>query len=481
MERHEVDRGNGRHPLYHHVRQFILEFNFFESDAIDHETINIQRWSSRVYLFLLLLGMSILLAYNGTRVETYQFEVNHPSLGTYLKLQQLYGTSLKCPCNQISASTNSFVEVILEYHDICANEFVSQEWIDLLFDNATSMLYAVDIRATASNQFQVLRELCIWLKTTISNSIQTFYTEKLVSANLLSEELFTAQVDAMVQDFLTGTFTYILQYVSFFRSFTLGNAMMSGIQTPYTMLIYTDDEVHWYTDVQVNYYEEGNGVSQSCTCDVNAICHLPATFYDVQTVDNYGELSGSEFNASFRLENWFVGCWALETLLLSSLDGSFLTNQSVLNKFIMYFNITSNSTPIALNDSITTSKTSTFNDLLQTLFVKDLSSVHNYSAYFAQCQPQACIYTITQRPSFLYIFTALLGFYGGLSAVLYFLVPHVIVFLSRFWKPTMPPDSFHGNNGDNIGKFLLISMSEGEGEGASAKFGMYDTIRSQLL
>jgi hypothetical protein len=45
----------------------------------------------------------------------------------------------------------------------------------------------------------------------------------------------------------------------------------------------------------------------------------------------------------------------------------------------------------------------------------------------------------------------------------------------------MPPDSFHGNNGDNIGKFLLISMSEGEGEGASAKFGMHDTIRSQLL
>jgi hypothetical protein len=455
LERYEMDRRNSRYPLYHHVRQFILEFNVFESDAIDHESITIQRWSSRFYLFLLLLGMVILLAYNGTRVETYQFEVNHPSLETYLKLQQLYGTNLECPCTQISVSIISFVKLILEYHEICASEFISQEWIDLLFDNATSMLYAVDIRATASNQFQVLRELCIWLKTTISNNIETFYTEKLVSGILLNEKLFTAQVDAMVQDFLMGTFTYTLQYVSFFRSFTLGNAMMSGIQTPYTMLIYTDDEVHWYTDVQLNFYEEGNGMSQRCTCDVNATCRLPATFYDIGTINNYGELNGSAFNASFRLENWFVGCWALEALLLSSLENSFLTNQSMLNKFITYFNLTSNSTLIALNDSITINKTSTFNDLLQTLFVKNLSSVLNYSAYFVQCQPQACIYTITQRPSFLFIFTALLGFYGGLSTVLRFLVPHLVVFLSRFWKRNMPPDS----SDDNIGKFLLILMS----------------------
>lgn len=439
------------------TRQRFLELNLFETDAIDQETVSIQRWSTRIYLLLLIIGILILLIYNGIRMETRQLEVSNPTLETYMKLQEVYGAEVKCPCTQRSVRTISFVKLIIEYHEICTSQLVSQEWIDLLFDNTTYMRFVMDFRATATHQFQVLRELCILAQKIINSNKQLFYTENLISGYLFSAKLFQAEVETMIKSFQVNTIAFSLRYISFYRFFTMGNATMTGIQAPFTLLPYTNDGILYFVNAQLNYYV-GLKDMKYCTCNVNAICHLPARFFDVESIYDDGEIDGSAFNASFTPDKWFMDCWPLEALLLSSWKNNFLTNQSALNMLTTHVELTSNWTPIALNESNIKNESNTFEDLLQTLFVNHWSSQFNYSSYFSQCLPQVCTYTITQRSNFLYMFTALLGLYGGLSVVLHFLVPYMVCFLSRLLKRLSPRDSSNDSNTDNNGNLLSFIL-----------------------
>ncbi|CAF1470926.1 unnamed protein product [Adineta steineri] len=171
--------------LHHRLRRFLINLNLFETDLTDEQTITIQRWSTRIYIMLLFSTMTILLVYDALAVKTQQIEVRNPSLKTYLELQNTYDTNVICPCTEISASYRSFAEIIPTYHEICSSVFVSQKWIDMLFNDQTSMRYVLDFRATATNQFQVLRELCKFSQTTINNDIQAFYDDVIISAYLL--------------------------------------------------------------------------------------------------------------------------------------------------------------------------------------------------------------------------------------------------------------------------------------------------------
>ncbi|CAF3692114.1 unnamed protein product [Adineta steineri] len=432
---------------YCQIWQYFVKLNLFETEAADQVTIGVQRWSTRIYLLLLFIGLSIVLVYNGIRMETQQLKVNNPSLATYMELQEIYDTTIKCPCTQISILTSSFAAFLVEYHDICTSQFISQKWIDLLFTNTTFWRFVVDFRATASNQFQVLRELCDLSQTTINNNIENFHTETFISGYLLNERLFLAQTKAMTDRFQTDAVTDFFQRISFYRSFTIGNTFMSGIQTPYTLLIYTNDDVNWYLNAQLNYFK-GMKNLKYCTCDVNTTCHLPAGFYDIESIDDDGLVSILTINATYTPDNWFMGCWPLESLVQSSLTGSFLSNQSALYILAMHLNIPVNSTPMALTGFNMTNENNTFDQLLETSFVSRWSPYLNYSAYFAQCQPQVCTYTIAQRSSFLYILTSLLGLYGGLSVVLRLLVPYMVSFIHRCVNRTPSFDNTDNNNTD---------------------------------
>ncbi|CAF0902204.1 unnamed protein product [Adineta steineri] len=146
-----------------------------------------------------------------------------------MELQNTYDTNLKCPCTEISASYRSFVEIIPTYHEICSSDFVSQKWIDMLFNDQTSTRYVLDFRATASQQFQVLRELCKFSQTAINNDIQGLYDDQLISAYLLSESLLQAEMVSFTTTFRTSSVANALRSLSFMR--TDNNANMEATRT----------------------------------------------------------------------------------------------------------------------------------------------------------------------------------------------------------------------------------------------------------
>ncbi|CAF3319831.1 unnamed protein product [Rotaria sp. Silwood2] len=185
--------------------------------------------------------MIILATYTITNVSARQIEIPNPSLSTYLELCNNH-ENMKCPCTQISANYQGFVQLSSIFHQVCASDLISPEWIKFLFDNnKTIVRYAADFRATASIQFQALQELCQLSFTVVQDSIEGFYTNELISGELLSENLFKAQLKADIARFQMSTISDFRRALTFMRSFTFSNALIPAIETAYTFLVYVDD------------------------------------------------------------------------------------------------------------------------------------------------------------------------------------------------------------------------------------------------
>lgn len=219
------------------LRRFLIELNLFKTNEIDEDNIRVQRWSTRLYIPILLFGMSILIIYTSLQVQSTQIQIENPSLPIYLDLYEKYG-NVKCPCSQISISYEKFLEISSEFHQICSSDFVSDEWIRFLYDkNVTTLRYTVDFRATAFNQFQILQQLCQSSIIAINDGIQSLYQNSLLSGQLLNQDLFNAQVQADILSFQTITRSDFATSFLFMRSFMTGNELLTAVETAYILII----------------------------------------------------------------------------------------------------------------------------------------------------------------------------------------------------------------------------------------------------
>ncbi|UJR06784.1 hypothetical protein I4U23_011071 [Adineta vaga] len=357
-------------------------------------------------------------------------ELQNPSVEFYLQLQKTHN-DVSCPCTQISVAYGSFVELSPIYHAICFSDFISQTWIDLLVDNRTAMRYPIDFRSSASLQFQVLRELCSRSRTVLNNNIQSFYNTKLISGYLTRENLLLIDTEAVIDTLKKRIFEDFQQPILFIRPLMIDNLIASGIQTAGLLGYYPQNNIPDAIFVITNYHR-GASCEYSCTCDNADTCAVPAVFYNdtlFSIQQQFCYIDGVT-RTPFAMKNWFVGCWALGSLLLSSVESSFLNNQTALELIALHSNWSSSlilPTVLNLNVSQQANKSNnTFNDLLQNLFVEELLPVINYSLYFTECRPRSCFYLMTRSSNILYIFTSLLALYGGLSIVLQFLVPYIV-------------------------------------------------------
>ena len=415
----------------------IANLNLFQTDTTDESTIYIHRLSTRVYICVLFFSMAVLLVQNVSQVGIRVIEVKNPSLDSYLSLYDLY-SDVNCPCSQISTLYGSFVRLIPIYHPICSSEFISQTWIEMLFDNMTAFRFLADFRAIASTQFQVLRALCHFSQNALSNNIGSFSQNEFISGALLNENRWNIEIGATIEAFLDRSVTNAKHIVSFLRSIVTFNLLVSGIETSVLLLMEIENDTVIAEPNRIFYESDIKG--GYCACDDHGDCYLPSRFYNVTSFDNdvYIDYSTLESDILVTLKNWFTGCWAIESLLRSSFRDSFLDNQTALDLIGSYFNWSSPwAIPTALNLTElnkTNGSGETFDDLLKILFLETTVVERNYSVYFEQCQALSCFYSIKQHASALYIVTSLLALYGGLSTFLRFLIPQLVAYMVRRFR-----------------------------------------------
>ena len=249
----------------------------------------------------------------------------------------------------------------------------------------------------------------------------------------MTENLLHVDTKTVVDAVQTSSSASFIHPISLLRSFMVGNVLVSGIGTTGRLFLSNMGDKYGIFFSVNSYLTEQN--PRGCTCDTSDRCSVPAAFYNYTMVDQFQAFVylNDAPDVLFAMDGWFVGCWGLGPLLISSFTDSFLYNQTTLDLIAGYFRWPSDSmlpTVLSRNESNRTNKGNrTFTDHLQNVFLIDLLTEIDYILYFGQCQPYTCTYLIKQHPSILYVFTLLLALYGGLTVVLRFLIPYVVSFL----------------------------------------------------
>ncbi|CAF3596879.1 unnamed protein product [Rotaria socialis] len=409
-----------------------MEYNVFDTNSNNESTVHIQRWSTRLYILALGLAIIILLSCTTSQLSLNQTEIENPSLSIYLDLYKQH-KNINCLCTKISSLYKDIVQLSASYHQICSSEFVSEKWINTLFDpNQTSSRYAADFRATASSQFQILQALCQLSISAVENGLETFYNTELISGQLLSKDLFEAELEASILAFQKITASTFWQDLTLVRSLIFGNQLMPAIETAFTIIVRSDipGVIRSQPGVNINIFRQFNG--SDCMCTDFASCNMPAGFYDIETFDtSCGIFDEVQLPAREYITGWYTGCWPSETLLLSTLE--IFYNQTAWNNIFAYINSSTTVAFTVLDESQDSnfSQSTNIEVLTRQLFIKSWTKELNYTSYFDQCQPKNCVFDINQRASSLYIITSLLGLYGGLSITLLFVTPHIVTFIMK--------------------------------------------------
>jgi hypothetical protein len=71
-------------------------------------------------------------------------------------------------------------------------------------DNPAALFYPLDVRSSASSQFQLLTAFCRNSQQTVSDGLVSFATSKFITPTMLSRSTFDTQVGLLVADSRTN-------------------------------------------------------------------------------------------------------------------------------------------------------------------------------------------------------------------------------------------------------------------------------------
>ena len=386
--------------------QYLHDLNFFKSPTLgdNQEDIRYQRLSTRVLIITFILLLTILVVYNFTLINVTTINVRTPTFDQYNHLHASHPQTLTCPCSEVSISRRLFLNVTYSLHPICSSIFVTEEWISYL-GNVWIKIWLDDFRHVGPLLFQGIRSLCQLAQVTIDNSLKEFQTTNFVSAFAISEVIFRVQMDNLIQQFIKSTANIFSQSLRSIRDISHANALQSGGMTNYYLILYSDLP---YVGTRTVYYDNG------CSCIFSSQCTTAAVIYGNQS-----------YSSMWPVPGFYLGCYILEGLRQSRLEC--LYNQSCLDELRSRSMRYEWADVIALGPSSSSrfSPNTLFGDILDRLMVDAWNWTVTYEAYYEECKPKECSYTMISCNGIVTIVTTLVGLVGGLITALKLIIPRV--------------------------------------------------------
>ncbi|CAF4114461.1 unnamed protein product, partial [Adineta steineri] len=417
------------------IKEYLSSLNLFESSAglTNPNRLRTEIISTRIYIVLATIAVFILVLFTALEDTTQSITIQNPSQDTFdqfyseylTRLQSKDSTTFQCSCSQIEIPYKTLINISYKLHPVCSSVFITDSWINLLFSPDMTYYYPIDFRSSGNGQFQLLASLCLFANQTLNNAIDDFLSDFLLSPLTLSSTSFKNQSEASAKFLKTSTTYTFRRLLNLVRDTSLMNGLQPAMQTSSMELLeyFSNGTLSAFPYATI-WYGDYEG---KCFCGITSDCYEQAAFFDL-----YAYESGGFFEQSDSLENvtgFLVGCYAFDALLQSSLICFF--DSICLNNILTYFptiNITGddilniNQTKFEPNTTIET--------LANNLFIEDWTVEPLFSAYYSKCAPILCIYTFTERNSFLQVLTTLLGVYGGLTVALRMCIPYAV----RFWR-----------------------------------------------
>ncbi|CAF1351825.1 unnamed protein product [Adineta ricciae] len=380
----------------------LKQMNFYHGSQseCDISLIKQQSIATRLYTLFFVLSISILLIFLNLDTRINLTNISSPSLSTFEYLQSKYSSTLICPCSNIAILYSAFVSIRPStYHQICSTDFISLDFITLLWGKETQEEYMTNYdRKNLAGLFYALSSFCTLAQTTVERNMKTLAAKQLITLKTLTYDSFQSQVDSIVKNFIVETLAHFQWIHHFITEMFHANQLQHKFN------------LNWQSfapNSQINYEIESfpiwfNESGQSCVCTTSP----SRCFRSLLTI----------YNQTIRIPGVFFGCLPIDGLRRSTLDCFY--NLTCLSRIASFFNITSNF-PNALNQYMPTRfnplLSVTFGELIDELFVETWQNSSNYSNYYSSCSPSSCEYSSVERNSILYMITTFLGLYGGLT------------------------------------------------------------------
>ena len=428
---------NFLNEIIQHTRQTILTLNLFPSDnENDVEEHSIGVITTRLYILFLFSGIIVLAFCTSLFKHTQMHTIVSPTINEFERLHALYkGSNLACTCTHHSLSFGRIVSISPRYHPICSSQFVEQTWLsyfDLqeIKENSTLFL-TIDFRLNGLSFFNFTDALCRTAKETVDNAIHSFRYRRFVTIHTLSRTEFNNEVRIRLKRFQQQTKTSFINLIELIRSSIQTNNLVTDVSTNADIKVIKSNQTSKF--ISKLFYRKLN--NRSCSCASSFQCTRPQGFYL--------QLDDRSNDPKIVIPGLVMGCYAIESLLLSTFQCFF--EQKCLQLLIDSHDFNArgllqplhNSTKhiqILRQETTRFSPNTTIESIVSQLFIEDWNDAINFTAYYHRCAPKYCTYTVSKRFAWSYIIAMELGLYKTLSVILEISLPYVVRFIRRYWK-----------------------------------------------
>ena len=440
----------------HFIRQtkkHLGELNLFKDEASRSDPFHLRTaiLSTRVYIVLFAVAVITLAVFNSVGSQSEVITILNPSESEYKAFLEKYGTSSFCPCSRATISYAKFTSTIVHYHPVCQSIFVSDDWINHLFNPDFGKIYQGDFRALASNYFQLIATFCSHAKKSVHDTLDHFRSETLLTPQVLSLDSLHAQIKVKSQFLQSSTINNVIQLLQIVRITVQSNLLQTAI--PLSTIMYRN-LVIGIDSLQRRDTGFMSSETPICICSSNENCSVPSGFFQSDRGINRQIKSALDFPLLANVSGFCIGCFPVESLLQSTLECLF--DASCLETIHTFIPISNLTDIYAFNISETQFPSNTsIETLIKKLFIEKWLMKPSFSDYYTQCTPILCSFTWSKRNNPLYVSTKLLGLYGGLTTALRVIVWVIVAGWRRRRRimMTASEESYHAGQYQNLKNF----------------------------
>lgn len=396
------------------------------------------------------IGTASAIVYSAVSMQTQTKIVLLPSQSEYEQLVIKYSDTLQCPCATFAVPFGSFVETHASFHQVCMSEYVSQTWIDLVYQFNSMYIWPTDVRTVLSSYWQLIAAMCRQSKNALSEALANFGNMTLITPTLLSAKLVYSRTNATFDTIRRNAQMVLVHPLTITRRITRGNQFISGLGTNYYAYMTYDDSssrLRVKTDSNAFFYQtiinDNVTIINQCNCWTNGPCAFSAGLYLYEMPDTEGGYALYYMGPNFTIPGIIVDCVPTEAILASTLECFY--DAGCIELLLSVYPNTSSvvAKPLVMSNTSTFLPNTTIETLVNELFAEKIDARVTYAAYYAKCAPLSCSFTVSQRLDVHYIITTIISLFGGLSAAFYFLAPYLVKFrltvLRKLGLSSLPP------------------------------------------
>ncbi|UJR06812.1 hypothetical protein I4U23_011099 [Adineta vaga] len=276
-----------RSSLYKYIHEKWLTWNMFNSRSTDPTIKHQEILSTRLYFILIIISFSILTTYISISIQTKNTIIPFPTQSMYENLQKQYPNNLQCSCNKTVILYKTFVKIIPSFHQVCSSDFISQQWIDFIFQVDSTLIYPIDIRTSLSSMWQLIKSFCQSATMTIFDRINQFYNSFLIEPMLLTEQVLEAKVQTILYSLFQMTLSNFIQSIEIVYRITQVNQFITGLLTNYIAITKEFKPINIYYPeytigsmtissyigmIENEYIFKDSSIT--CSCKINRSCPL---------------------------------------------------------------------------------------------------------------------------------------------------------------------------------------------------------------